>query len=156
MKFYYLIGSVLFILLFIGCDNEEDENDTLKPVIDMSMAEASPTPCDTVFSGQDMVFRAVFTDNVELGSYNLELHHNFDHHTHGSHSDPCPMDPDSDPVNPFYFNESFSIPAGSTEYEANVTIAIPAGVDTGDYHFMVKVTDAEGWQSWQSVSLKIL
>lgn len=156
MKFYYLIGSVLFILLFIGCGNEEDEIDTIKPVIDMSMAGASPTPCDTAFNGQDMVFRAVFTDNVELGSYNIELHHNFDHHTHGSHADLCPMDPDSDPVNPFYFNENYSIPSGLNEYEANVTIPIPADVDTGDYHFMVKVTDAEGWQSWQSVSIKIL
>jgi hypothetical protein len=156
MRLYCLLGSIFFILFFSGCDKGENENDTVKPVIDMSFVDAFPQPCDTLFLGQEVKFRARFSDNVELGSFNLELHDNFDHHTHGSHSETCPMDPDSEPINPYYLNENFTIPGGLTEYEAEVTISIPNMVDTGDYHFMVKLTDAEGWQSWQSVSIKIL
>jgi len=65
------------------------------------------------------------------------------------------MDSDTVPVNPFYYNESFTIPAGSKSFTAERSVSVPTDVDKGDYHFMVKLTDKEGWQSWQSVSVKI-
>ncbi len=55
-----------------------------------------------------------------------------------------------------YFNQNFEIPGGSSTFGAVESIEIPADVDPGDYHFMVKLTDKEGWQSWLSVSVKIV
>ena len=54
------------------------------------------------------------------------------------------------------YNESFSIPANSAVYDARVDIPIPEDIDTGDYHFVVRVTDAAGWQSYKAFSVKIL
>lgn len=154
MKRAVLLLLVPFLMIGYACD-KQDETDTQKPVIDMDFAEAFPRPCDTVVAGEQFVFRARFSDNRELGSFNLELHQNFDHHTHGSHEESCPADPVKEPVDPFYFNQSYSIPEGMKQYEAQIAVDIPQGVDAGDYHFMVKLTDREGWQSWQSVSLKV-
>jgi hypothetical protein len=144
-----------FSILFLASCSDDEETDTLKPEINMEGADAFPKPCDTIYRGGTFTFKAEFSDNVELGAYNLELHHNFDHHTHGNHVETCPVHPDKEPVNPFYFNQNYDIPAGSSTYLAEVSIDIPADVDTGDYHFMVKVTDQEGWSAWQSVSVKI-
>lgn len=150
--------NILFLLIIavaiVSC-SKDDENDTIKPEIDMQFAGAFPLPCDTIYAGETFTFKAIFSDNQELKAFNLELHHNFDQHTHGSHNETCAMDPVKEPVNPFYLNQNFTIPAGSTIYEAIVAVEIPYDVDTGDYHFMVKVTDTEGWQSWQSVSVKV-
>lgn len=146
-------GLALLITVF-GCSKDE-EKDEQKPVIDMDFADAFPKPCDTLHRGEIFIFKGLFSDNVELGNFNLELHHNFDHHTHGSHVETCEFDSVKEPVNPFYLNESYSIPAGSVDYSAFVEIPIPVDVDTGDYHFMVKLTDKEGWQSWKSVSVKV-
>jgi hypothetical protein len=151
--------NVLFlalIILFLRCSKENEDKDTEKPVIDIAGSSAFPKPCDTIYRGQDFVFKAIFTDNAELGSYNLELHHNFDHHTHGSHVETCPEDPVKEPVNPWYYNSNFDLPAGIKSYDAGISVFVPDEVDQGDYHFMVKLTDKEGWQSWQSVSVKIL
>lgn len=151
---YFIIAFATISMVFSSC-SKADDNDTEKPVVNLDGIDAFPQPCDTLHRGQTFTFRANFTDNVELGFYNLELHNNFDHHTHGSHQETCPTDPDKEPVNPFYFNQTYEIPSGSQSYDAEVQVTIPSDVDTGDYHFMVKVTDINGWSAWQSVSVKI-
>lgn len=148
------ILMVLSTVFLFSCSDDE-QTDTIKPEVNMEFADAFPKPCDTIQRGESFTFRATFTDNVELGSFNLELHQNFDHHTHGSHVETCQVHPDKEPVNPFYLNQNYEIPPENTTYTAEVSVEIPADVDTGDYHFMVKVTDQEGWQGWQSVSVKI-
>ncbi|MDR2424760.1 MAG: DUF4625 domain-containing protein, partial [Prevotellaceae bacterium] len=40
-------------------------------------------------------------------------------------------------------------------FEANNEIAVPADIDAGDYHFMVRLTDKSGWQQLAAVSVKI-
>jgi hypothetical protein len=35
-------------------------------------------------------------------------------------------------------------------------IAIPADIDEGDYHFMVRLTDKSGWQQIAAKSVKII
>ncbi len=148
LVFLSLIGT------FHGCAKDTDK-DNEKPIIVMDGNNAFPKPCDTIARGESFAFNAVFSDNIELGNYNIEIHQNFDHHTHGSHVETCESDPAKEPVNPFYFNESYSIPSGSTHFNAIIEIQVPGDIDTGDYHFMVKLTDREGWQSWQSVSVKV-
>jgi hypothetical protein len=146
---------ILALLFFVSACSKDDEKDTEKPAIDMSAGDAFPKPCDTLYLGSSFTFKALFTDNAALGAYNIELHHNFDHHTHGSHNETCPLDPIKEPVNPFYFNQSYDIQDAPQIYTALRYIYIPSDVDPGDYHFMVRVTDKEGWQAWRSVSVKL-
>ena len=40
-------------------------------------------------------------------------------------------------------------------YTARHDIAIPADIDPGDYHFMVRLTDRAGWQQLHAMAIKI-
>jgi hypothetical protein len=148
-----IAGSLL--LLFSTCAKEEDK-DTEYPVIDISGPDAYPQNCDTLQRGETFTVKAVFTDNEELGAFSIDLHENFDHHTHSADIDECNLDPIKDPVNPFQYIQSFTIPDGLREYSMSVDIFIPADVDPGDYHFMIRLTDKAGWQSLQGLSIKVL
>jgi len=150
-SFFFFLSIALSI---ISC-NPEDRDDEY-PVIDISIENAFPQNCDTLFRGEYFTFQAKFTDNAELGAYTLNIHHNFDHHSHSSFDDECEMDPIKDPVNPLVLIEKFSIPGGSTSYLAEDIIWIPAIADTGDYHFQVFLTDREGWQEIIGISIKII
>ncbi len=39
-------------------------------------------------------------------------------------------------------------------YTATGTVNVPNANDTGDYHFMYKVTDQSGWQTLMGLALK--
>jgi hypothetical protein len=145
----------LTLILFVRC-NKPAETDTTYPVIDISFSNAFPKNCDTLYVGESTVFIAGFSDNVALGSFSLDIHHNFDHHTHTTESAACAMDPKKTPVKPFLLINSFDIPGGEKSYTASHSISIPADVDTGDYHLMIRLTDKEGWQSMKGLGLKLL
>jgi hypothetical protein len=152
--FVYFLHMLFFLAFFAGCGDDPEKDDQL-PVIDMSGNNAFPQNCTTVYRGESFTFHAVFTDNAELGSFSIDIHHNFDHHTHSTDITDCELGPVKAPVNPFLLIEEQKITPGSTTYTANIEIDVPDDVDTGDYHFMVKLTDAEGWQALKGISFKI-
>ncbi len=155
MKNSIILSASIFLLFFtVSC--EKEERDTELPEIIMTGAEHFPQNCDTVYIGEAFTFSARFTDNFELGSYSIDIHHNFDHHSHSTEMADCPLDPFKTPVNPFLFIEQFDIPEGLKEYIATREIVIPEGVDSGDYHLMVRLTDRTGWQAIRGISIKIL
>lgn len=158
MKSNGINASVLFFLslLFIAtsCGDEKDI-DMEMPVIE-STSESSPRNCSVFYRGGSIPVNYVFTDNVALGNYNIEIHHNFDHHTHSTEGGECNLDPVKDPVNPWVYNRDYTIPANCTRYDARLEIPIPLDIDCGDYHFMIRVTDIAGWQQIKSVSIKIV
>ena len=139
-----------------SCDNDKNEIDTEYPVIDISAANAFPIQCSQVSRGQKITFRATFTDNTQLGSYSLDIHHNFDHHTHSTEVNNCATEAVKKPVNPMLYINSVTIPTGQKSYEATQEISIPTDVDPGDYHFMIRLTDKEGWQTIKGLSIKVL
>jgi hypothetical protein len=59
-------------------------------------------------------------------------------------------------VNPWIYNQDFTIPAGQRSFTARHDITIPANIDTGDYHFMIRLIDRAGWQQLHAVSIKII
>lgn len=149
--------TLLFLLtafLSSGCDDLTKDEEA--PVIDMSAADAFPGDCARIKRGETFTVRAIFTDNQELGSYSISIHHNFDHHTHSTSAVECEMDPLKAAVQPFLNISENSIAPGTTRYAATVNIAIPATVDTGDYHCMIRLTDQAGWQSFKGISIKIV
>jgi len=116
---------------------------------------ASPLNCQEFVRGGVLPFAYLLTDDVELGTYNLEIHNNFDHHTHSTEAGECRQDPVKTPVNPWILNKDYSIPDGLTEYKAEINIPIPEDIDPGEYHFMIRVTDNSGWQQIRSVGIRI-
>lgn len=163
MKTLRIILPVLLLLLLNYCKKDEEVDDE-KPVINLSIYGAFPVNCDTLYFGESFEFKALFSDNAELGSnsaFSIDIHNNFDHHSHSTAVSECELDPIKDPVNPYLFIDSFDIPAGQKEYEANFSISIPSGdgnrdYDEGDYHFFISLTDKEGWSTQKGLSVKML
>ena len=144
------------------------ETDTSVPEI-ISVGDATaPLNCQEYPRGGAIFFDYLFQDDTELGAYNIEIHNNFDHHTHSTEAGECRQDPAKEPVNPWILNKDYpipagsasfeakqTIPAGSTSFEAKQTIPVPTDVDPGEYHFMIRLTDRSGWQQLKSVSIRV-
>lgn len=156
--------SVFIIISFILNSCEENDIDREKPTIDLSVQDAFPVNCDILYFGESFVFKALFSDNAELGSnraYSIDIHNNFDHHSHSTEVIECDLDPVKEPVNPWLYIESFDIPVGLDVFETDLSISIPSGdsegnYDEGDYHFFISLTDKEGWSVQKGLSIKIL
>lgn len=155
--------TFLFLVLFLGissCNNGNDI-DTEKPSINIDFAGSFPVNCDTLYFGEDFTVKMLLKDNVELGSYSIDIHNNFDHHSHSTEVTSCELWPKKVPVNPFVFINDFDIPTGSIEFKTSQVISIPTGngkaaFDEGDYHFFISLTDKEGWSTQKGLSIKML
>lgn len=141
-----------------GCsgDDSNEEVDQDKPVIDMRLDGGFPTSCSTVTKGQVIHFKARFTDNRELGAYSINIHHNFDHHSHDTEIDDCVLEPIKIPVSPWSKTFTYTIPGQNKEFVAEQQITIPQDIDTGDYHFMIQLSDAQGWATMRGISFKVV
>lgn len=164
MKNIKNLSIIILGLSFMGSCIMQEEIDKEKPTIDLTIADVFPSNCDTLYFGESFVMKMLFTDNVELGSkraFSIDIHNNFDHHSHSTEVTECSLGPIKDPINPFVFIEDFNIPAGLSEYETNVSISVPAmnesGLyDAGDYHFFISLSDNEGWSTQKGLSVKLL
>ena len=150
MSLFMALIATTATLVITSCNQQKD----LTPP-EISDEGFLPADCDIYYLGDTILVHFVCSDNVELGNYNIEIHNNFDHHTHGTSSVECPMDAEKKPVNPWVYNQDFTIPSGQRTYTARHDIAIPADIDPGDYHFMVRLTDRAGWQQLHAVAIKI-
>ena len=155
LKKKYLSLMLLCALSACGSDDDEETKDMTYPVINTTDIVAVPTDCQVFKRGDVIPLNVLFTDDTELGSYNVEIHNNFDHHTHSTSSVECPMEAQKSPVKPWIYNQDFDIPSGQKSFTARHDIAIPSDVDPGDYHFMVRLTDRAGWQQLHAVAIKI-
>jgi hypothetical protein len=162
----YIIHSLLLSIVIISCE-KDNEIDTEKPVIDLSIQDAFPANCDTIYFGESFTFKVLFSDNAELGTttaFSIKVHHNFDHHAHSTEVTECNLDPKREKDewgNPFTFINAYDIPEGSKKYETNLSILIPSGdnkgdFEEGDHHFFISLTDKEGWSTQKGLSIKML
>ena len=158
----------VFTLSYISC-SDDDDKDMTPPVISAEGITANPVNCQTYHRGDVIPFHYVMTDDQELGAYNIEIHNNFDHHSHSTeaddhdhdhHAGECDDDDDDEHENSegraWVYNQDFTIAAGLRSYDARHDIEIPADVNTGDYHFMIRLTDRAGWQQLHAVAIKIV
>lgn len=158
MKALRTLSFLFLAILILSCSNEVDD---VKPTIDLSGPNAFPVNCDTIYYDEVFHFSALLSDNVELGSYNISVHNNFDHHSHSTEVSVCELDSIKVPVNPFSCIQDFSIPAGSESYQTNDAITFAGAnedgsYEEGDYHFWISVTDAQGWSTPKGLSIKIM
>ncbi len=155
----YIFMFTLLLTSFTSC--EDDNVDDQKPEIDLTIPGAFPTNCDTLYFGETFMLKMKFTDNAELGSYSIDIHNNFDHHSHSTEVTECQLSPKKVPVNPFLFIQDYTIPEGATDHTTDLEISVPDGdtngkFDEGDYHFFISLTDREGWSAQKGLSIKML
>ena len=153
-----LVSAITLGITACG-DDDDDTKDMTYPVISAEGITANPVDCQVYQRGSVIPFHYVFTDDTELGAYNIEIHTNADHHTHSTSSVECEEEEHEhehhQTVKPWVYNQDFQIPAGQRTFEARHDIVIPADIDEGDYHFMLRLTDRAGWQQLRAVAIKI-
>lgn len=153
-KYFYILS---IILLTAACTSDDSvEIDEEKPTITVNYTAGFPQGCALLTRGETYNFRAMVTDNNELAAYSIDIHHNFDHHTHDDQVTECDLGEIKSAVNPLIYVENFTIEGALTSYEINIPVTIPNDIDTGDYHCAYSVTDATGWQSRTSIDIKIV
>ena len=150
----FIALSLLSVLLLSNCKKETEEIDTTYPEI-ITSATAFPQQCSVIKRGESFIFKTQVSDNVELGSMSIDIHNNFDHHSHSTEVNSCNMEAIKTPVKPYLLIREVSIPAGQKNYEATATVNVPSDVDPGDYHFLIRITDKAGWQTIKGISIKI-
>ena len=152
------IYSFLFCFLFLTSCSSDDSvtKDEQKPTISINYNGGFPKACNQLKKGETYVFKAQVTDNSALASYSLDIHHNFDHHTHDDQGEQCDLEAIKQAVKPFIFMENFAIENEVTKYEININLTIPTNIDAGDYHCAYSVTDKTGWQSRTSIDISII
>ncbi len=165
MKKYMFMSLTVALLCaitlsFAACN--DDEKDMTRPTITDTGITANPINCQVYQRGDTIPFRYVFTDDMELGNFNIEIHNNFDGHSHsteGHETVECEEEEEEEEHhgtgNPWVFNQNYAIPTGLQSYNASVDIPIPTDIAPGHYHFMVLLSDKAGWQELKSISIKI-
>ena len=163
-----LLMALTVITLFVSCN--KTDRDESQPVITNMGITANPVNCQVYHPGDTIPFCYQFEDDVELGSFNIEIHSNSDHHSHSTESDDhgheggeCAHEHDheehehehADGQQPWVFNQDYEISIGLRSYLARVNIPIPKDIAEGDYHFMIRLTDQAGWQQLKAVAIII-
>lgn len=151
---------VLSILLNACQDDEKPTIDTVKPLIDLTILDAFPTSCDTLYFDEPFIVKALLTDNVELGAFNIDIHNNFDHHTHSTEFEQCTLGAVKTAENPYVYIQDYTLPV-TNEFTTDVSMTIPSSdgtdlYDEGDYHFQIRLTDKEGWSTMKGLNVKLL
>ncbi len=120
-----ILSLTVLSLFFFACE-EENEVDVTAPTITLM----DPVFGEAFDAGGDIHFEALFEDDVALATYNINIHNNFDGHTHGR------------VLSAFSYNQSFDL-TGRTD-DVHVDIPVPAEAIAGPYHFIVEAIDAAG------------
>ena len=159
-KFLTICTAALCIGCIVSCNKDDDKKDTEKPAFDNT--NSTPKDGDKFAPGDTIYFHQSFTDNEELGSFNIEIHNNFDHHSHSTESISKHGDHEhGEAEDAWVFNQDYEIPSGKKNYTADFKILIPKTtadgdpIAEGDYHFMIRVTDKAGWQEIKAVEIEV-
>ncbi len=122
----------ILIMLFAGvlalASCKKDEKDDEAPVIGVS----EPVNNFSVNTGSEIHFEATFTDNEDLAQYKIDIHNDFDGHTHGKTSE-------ADPWETVIIQNISGKTHNATEH-----IDVPTDAAAGDYHMIVSCVDASG------------
>jgi hypothetical protein len=140
MKYAFRISFIAVILAgVVSCDNDNnDPVDVTAPAIELE----EPVVEEFFHTGDYIHFKATFTDDIELGSYSIDIHDNIDGHSHGrifkTYEDPSLLQ--------WNFKENFTFPVGQkvVDIDMDDQIEIPSNAIAGPYHFIIQAIDKAG------------
>ena len=131
-QFLLILSLVTILSVFTACS--DDDGDTTPPVINL----IAPAEGATLKIGSDVHFDMEVADNEMLGSYKIEIHHNFDGHGHSR----------SAKTDGFYFERQWSLSDQRNARIHHHEIIIPEDAIPGNYHLMIYCTDAAGNEAY--------
>ena len=120
------IGLLSFVFL-MACEDNDEVVDVTPPTITID----DPLSGEKFAAGGVIPFEALFEDDVDLATYNITIHDDFDGHSHGRLA-----------IAPFQFDQSYELSGISSE--VSFDIEINADATAGPYHFIVGAIDAAG------------
>lgn len=135
LSFFLAISLFVFPSLFLSCS--DDDGDTTAPVINLK----APVEGAVLKIGSDVHFDLELLDNEMLASYKVDIHNNFDSHTHSKASNS-----DNDTA-PFAFQKSWDVSGLKKTSIHHHEIIISENATPGKYHLVVYCTDAAGNES---------
>lgn len=145
-KLYLPIISLLAMSVFVFISCDDSDSDTTKPVIELHEPEEGQAL--KIGSEYGVHFEMDLSDDVMLKSYMIEIHSNFDHHSHGKSRG-------AGETIDFSFNKSYDISGKKTVHIHHHDIMIPKDATPGDYHLMVYCTDAAGNETYVARNIEL-
>lgn len=141
MKNIHLILILLIGIFLTSCSNDDDNADTTPPTITI----IEPHEDEIFDAGTTMHAEITFSDNVELASYKIDIHHAGDGHGHGGRNIMEEWDYE---VEGALFGE---------DYTLHSEIAIPEDAEEGEYHFGVFALDTSGNETvvWSEIIIEV-
>lgn len=143
MKTKLILSAICIVSLsslFVACS--DDDNDTTKPVIVIN----EPEDEGAIKTGSLLHLDMDLSDDVMVASYKVDIHNNFDGHTHTSASTKA----DGDSIT-FTYNQSFDV--NQKNHHVHDHIEIPILARQGKYHVVVYCTDTSGNESYVAKSV---
>lgn len=131
-----VISIFMVSFLFTACEDNND-NDTTPPTINL----LEPAEGDVLKIGSDIHFELELSDNEMLGSYKVDVHSNFDGHTHSR-----AIKNEGETI-AFSFQKSWDLSDQKNAKIHHHEIVIPENATPGKYHLMVFCTDKAGNES---------
>ncbi len=122
-------GLIAFgLLLLVGsCKKGDDQKDLERPLISLQ----SPGD-DTIRGGESLLIRGIITDNEALSQVKIEIHDDFDGHSHGKKAGA-----------PAFVWDTIMTLSGK-ETAIDFPLAVPEDIASGQYHFQMQALDASG------------
>lgn len=143
MKKVFLFISAGILLLSACKKDKKEEVDNQKPSITVN----KPSTNALAKSGSDFEIDIQFHDNMNLSQYKLEIHPNFDGHTHGK--------TENESTAPWEWDTIVNI--SGKEHQAKFKIKVPMNVQAGNYHFMAMCTDQNGFEApFKVIDIKVI
>ncbi|MDR3252152.1 MAG: DUF4625 domain-containing protein [Tannerella sp.] len=137
-KYLFTVSFAISALsLSTSCDTESD---TTPPVINL----IEPENDELLHIGGEVHFEMELSDDEGLKSYKVEIHNNFNSHTHELTVRSAGEDENT---TPFAFNKSWDVSGKKNASIHHLEIVIPENATPGHYHFMVYCTDEAGNES---------
>lgn len=146
---YIFSTAILGSVLATSCLSSDGNIDTEKPVILLN-APVDDAPLEV---GKSIHFDMDISDNIALGSYDIDIHSAEGHsHTHSvsilSDDHDHDHDAENDARKSFKYKNSWDDVRGlKNAHVHHHEIEIPLEAKRGEYHFVVKVLDAAGNQA---------
>jgi len=149
MKTRLFISAICLLtgVFFSACD-KDDKGDVTPPVIKL----AEPEEGDELLIGDKhgVHLEMDLSDDVELKSYSINIHSNFDHHDHHGTTKAA------NETKAFSFNKVYDDANGKKNHHVhNHDIVIPANATPGDYHLMIYCTDAAKNETYIARNIKL-
>lgn len=131
MKKISLVLAAILALGISSCTSDEDDKSTPTDKTKPTAQLTSPADDDEFVSGNEITVNATISDDTELSQAKIEIHENFDGHSHMKNGAP-----------EFEWDSIINL-SGKTA-TLNFKVKLPIDIAAGNYHFTMKVLDKQG------------